>query len=117
MKKFDLLVANFLFVLHILVAGIILFGWLFPQIRILYLGILILWPLCWIFLGYCPFTKWEFFFRKKFEKHIRYHKEFIHYYMHKFFKINIPVRTIFMYGLAFDIVSILLNIFFAIIHS
>jgi len=112
MKKFDLLIANFLFILHILVGGIILFGWIFPQIRILYWTILVLWPLCWVVLGYCPFTRWEYLFRRKFEKHISYHKEFIHYQMKRFFNINIPIRKIFTYGLIFDIVSIVLNILF-----
>jgi hypothetical protein len=116
-KKFDLLLANLLFILHILVGGIILFGWIFPQIRILYLAVLVIWPLCWIILKYCPLTQWEFLLRRKYDKNVDYHSEYINYYVSKFFNVDIPINKIFFWGLVFDITSIILNILFYGLHK
>lgn len=112
MKKIDLIIADLLFISHILVGGLILFGWFLPQTRILYWITLVIWPLCWIFLGYCPLTQWEFFLRKKYNKDLNYHSEYINYYVSKFFNVDIPIRKVFIGGLIFDIVSIILNIIY-----
>ena len=86
MKKIHITIANILFLLHFLFAVFLIFGWLFPQIKVLYLTILIGWLLSWIILEYCMFTKWEFILRKKYNKNIDTNAEFIKYYMNRFFK-------------------------------
>ncbi len=111
MKKKDLFIADFLFILHLIVVAIILFGWLFPKIKFLYIGLLIVWPICWIFLMYCPLTKWEFDLRKKHAKEdLSYRYEYLNYYIHKYFNIDIPVQRIFIYGLIFAVASLLINL-------
>lgn len=112
MKKVDILIADFLFVLHLIVVAIIMLGWLLPQIKILYLSLLIVWPLCWIVLMYCPLTKWEFDLRKKHNNDLEYRYEYLNYYIHKYFKVNIPVKRIFIYGLVFDISSLVIYLIF-----
>lgn len=107
--KSDLLIANFLFVLHFIIVGIILFGWIFPLIYFLYVGILLVTLLCWIFLGYCPITKWEFNIRKKYEPGLDYKSEYIEYYFNKIFKIAIPVIFIRIVGIIFLIMSLMIT--------
>ena len=98
MRKINLFVADTLFVFHCLLGAFILFGWLFPRVHLLYLVVLILWPLCWVFLGYCPPTKWEFTLRRKYDKTIDPNAEAIEYYMYKFFKKRVKRRTVFTVG-------------------
>jgi len=110
MRKFNLFIANTLFMLHCLFAIFLLTGWLFPQIKILYLTVLIMWLSSWIFLGYCPFTKWEFSLRRKYNKSIDPNAEAIKYYMYKFFKINLSTDSILIVGLIVFIILIFLTI-------
>ena len=107
-KKSDLLVANILFVLHFIFMGIILFGWMFSEIYFLYIAVLLITLFCWIFLGYCPVTKWEFKIRRKYEPGLNYKNEYMEYYVSKFFKINIPVLLIRITGIIFLILSLLI---------
>jgi hypothetical protein len=99
MRKLDIFIANTYFLLHFILGLFMLFGWLFPQIKLIYLSTLLIWISCWIFLGYCPPTKWEFSLRNKYDKNINPKDEFIKYYMYKLFKINIPSKNIFTGGL------------------
>ena len=107
-KRTDLLVANLFFVLHFIFVGIIFFGWMFPRIYFLYISILLGTLFCWIFLGYCPITKWEFNIRRKYEPSLNYKNEYMEYYISKFFKINIPVIFIRAVGIIFLVISLLI---------
>lgn len=99
MPHFYRFIANTLFVLHFIIGGFLVFGWFFPEIKYFYLAVLISWPACWIFLGYCPITKWEFMFRKKYNPQIDTNEEFIRHYVQVFFQKDLPSRTIFTVGL------------------
>jgi hypothetical protein len=111
MRKIYLFLANTVFVFHGLLVVFILFGWLFPNIKTIYLVVLLLWLSSWIFLGYCPPTKWEFLLRKKYDNNIDPNAEAIQYYMYQFFKKDISSETIFTGGLILSIILILLTIF------
>lgn len=111
MRKIHILLANILFIIHFLLGVFILLGWLFPNIKILYLMILLLWISSWIFLGYCPITKWEFLLRRKYDKSIDPNAEAIKYYVYKFLKKDIPSQTIFMSGIVICIVLVILTLF------
>ena len=102
------ILANILFVLHIILGLIFLFGWLYPHYRFLYLILLISWPLSWIVLGYCPLTKWELWFRKRLDPSIDTNREFIQYYALRFLNIRLASRNIYIVGLiVFGILLIL----------
>jgi hypothetical protein len=60
---------------------------------------MIIWLLCWLVLGYCPVTKWEFLLRRKYDKSIDPNAESIQYYWNKFFGKKIPSKAIFTGGL------------------
>ncbi len=110
MKKINLFVANALFVLHLLVGIILLCGWLFPRFRILYLILLVGWPLSWILFGYCPITKWEFLLRRKYRKDIDSDNEFIQHYLYEFLDVYIPTPAIFAAGMALFLILLILSI-------
>ena len=91
--------ANVLFVLHLLVGAVILSGWAFPDIRVPYLVLLIGWPLCWVVLGYCPLTKWEFELRKiNVGNKYSLNGEFTRHYLKQWFNLDVPTRPIFITG-------------------
>lgn len=111
MRKFHIFTANMIFVLHCLVGLLIAFGWIFPKIKTAYLTLIISWFLCWVVLGYCPITKWEFAIRRKYDKSIDKDVEVIGYYARKFFGKNISSRAIFIGGMAIFAVLIVLTLF------
>jgi energy-coupling factor transporter transmembrane protein EcfT len=110
MRKIYQLLANTLFILHGLLVVFILLGWLFPSIKIIYLVVLLLWLFSWIFLGYCPPTKWEFLLRRKYDKSIDPNAEAVQYYMYKFFKKDVPSKTIFTTGIIIFIILVILSL-------
>lgn len=112
MRKINLFTANLLFVFHCFVGIFILSGWMFPEIKFLYLGFLIGWITSWIVLGYCPLTKWEFKIRKKYNENIDPNAEIIKYYAYKFFKIDIPSKTIYIGGIIMCTILIVLTLTF-----
>ncbi len=108
-KIIDFLIVNFLFISHFAFVIIIFFGWAFPNIQFLYILVLSGTLLCWVILGYCPITKWEFNIRRKYEPNLNYRNEYLEYYFSKFFKVNIPVSFIRFYGILFIILSLLIS--------
>lgn len=109
MRKFYIFFANMLFVFHYFLGIFILVGWLFPEIKLLYLAVLFCWLFSWVLLGYCPPTRWEFLLRRKYDKSIDPNAEAVKYYLYKFFKINIPSKSIFTGGLIVFIILTILS--------
>jgi hypothetical protein len=99
MRKINIFIANLLFAFHCLIGVFILSGWYFPVIKFEYRAFMIIWLLCWLVLGYCPVTKWEFLLRRKYDKSIDPNAESIQYYWNKFFGKKIPSKAIFTGGL------------------
>lgn len=99
--------ANIILITHFLFGVFVLFGWLFPEIKEVYLLALVLWLFSWVFLHHCPLTKLELYLRKKYDNTINTNAEIIQYYINKIFKKDIPTKTIFKVGL---IIFILLTI-------
>ena len=61
MKKAKyLLLSNLIFLVHVAVVFIIVFGWYYPALQTLNLIITALTLLAEIIFGYCPLTRWEF---------------------------------------------------------
>lgn len=110
MKTLYRMAADLLLGLHFVVGAFFLAGWLFRAIQLLYLPILISWPLCWIFLGYCPLTRWEILLRKKYNPEFDTHEEFIKRYAHKFFQMDIHSQTVFQAGLVIFTILLALSL-------
>lgn len=110
MRKFHIFLANSIFGFHCLIGIFILSGWYFSQIKFEYLTFLVIWLSCWIFLGYCPVTKWEFLLRKKYDDTIDPNAESIQYYVYKFFGKKISSKVIFTGGILVFIILIILTL-------
>lgn len=102
--------ANTILTVHILLGLIILFGWLWLDIRPAYLLTLVGWPLCWVVFGYCPLTKWEFQLRERPDAGTSLNGEIVHHYSRKLIGVEIPVRYILMGGYILLSVSIIGNV-------
>jgi len=109
-EKFNIFIANIIFIIHCLFLVFLLIGWYFPQIKYEYLLVLSLWISSWLLLGYCPITKYEFSLRRKYNKNINPNNEAIQYYLNKFFKIKISEKAIFTSGLIFLIILTILTL-------
>ncbi|MFA6397771.1 MAG: DUF2784 family protein [Candidatus Paceibacterota bacterium] len=109
MKKLHTFFADTIFVAHCFVGIFIAVGWMFPKIKIFYLIFMALLLSSWIFLNYCPLSKWEFALRKKYDETVDIDTEIIQHYAYKFFKLKIPSKFIFVLGLFAYIVLVFLT--------
>lgn len=98
-KHLTIASANLMFIAHCVVAVLILIGWIWPAYKVYYMILLVSWISSWIFLGYCPLTRWEFLLRKQHDKSIDINAEIIRYYLQKYFNKDIPSRSIFVGGI------------------
>lgn len=110
MKYLYKTLANIVFLSHLVFGAFLLVAWQYPDIRIIYISSIVIWILCWLILGYCPITKWEFILRKKYTPQISTDYEFIQYYSHKFFGIKLKSRTIVIGGMVVAIILISLSL-------
>ncbi len=92
--------AGAIFLSHFALGIFFLTAWMFPTIRWFYLPLLVSWPACWIFLGYCPLTRAEFELRRKTGASVGAKEEFIQHYVKRFFGITLPPKSAFSWGLA-----------------
>lgn len=93
MKIYRLL-TDLIFIIHILVVLIVLFGWAFPVLKLIYLLVLIVSLMATLFLNACPLSKWEFDLRKKLDPSLNYDYTFLTYYFYKLGLRKIPSKVI-----------------------
>ncbi len=110
MKALFIVTANIIFLAHLVLVFLVLFGFLIDSIYIVYLIALPLTLLSDIFLKYCPLTKLEFYFRKKLNPNLNYNSAFISYYGHKFFEKKISDKFIRYSAIYFLSGAIILNL-------
>lgn len=104
------ILANIVFLFHLLVVFIILFGWYFHFLNFIYICVLLVTLFSEIFLGYCPLTKLEFDLRKKLIPSLNYDYSFLSYYAYKLTGINISGKYIHYPAIIF----LLISLFFAL---
>src|SRR5574340_1079932 len=102
------ILANIVFLIHLILVIIILFGWYFPSIKYIYLLSLVLTLISEAVFGYCVLTKWEFDLRKKLEPDLKYNYSFVSYYAYKYLGINPPEKLIKYLAIVFLSLSIIL---------
>lgn len=76
-------VANFVFIIHLVLVCLVTFGWLIPGFFYFHLILLLATLFSEIFLGYCPLTRWEFGIRKKLDPTLSFDKSCIVHYIRK----------------------------------
>lgn len=82
--------AECVFLIHLFVVIIAVFGWALPIPWFIYTAILVGTLSLGLLLKYCILSKWEFDLRKKTNKHIYYDYTWTTYYTHKLTKHYIP---------------------------
>lgn len=103
-------IANGIFVFHILIVIIVLFGWLIPGFWYVYMGILVSTLLSDLVFGYCILSKWEFDMRKKINPRIDYDYTWATYYTHRYTNHRISNTTYKQLSIIYITTSLLLNI-------
>ena len=88
-KNLIALLANFVFLFHCFVIFIILFGWTFGKLSILYPITLIITLILESILGYCILARIEFNLRKKIKPDLDYDSSFISYYLYRIYNFKI----------------------------
>jgi hypothetical protein len=103
--------ANLIFVFHFIFGLFLIFGWMYPNLKILHLICLFLWIGSWIILDYCPLTKWEFKLRNILDKTFDHNAEIIQFYIYRFTGHKVESKLIFGLGFVVFIVLLYLNIY------
>lgn len=104
--------ADTIWLFHLLVLLVALFGWLIPGIWPVYLLVLVGILLSELALSYCFLSKWEFDLRKKLCPHLDYDYSYTSYYTYKLTHQRISTRFIARTGMLFTSLSIILTLFF-----
>jgi len=93
-KFFYLLMADFVFLVHLVLVCIVAVGWLIPGFFYVHLTLLIATFLSEIFLGYCPLTTLEFDIRKKLDPSLLFDKSCMVHYIRKWRGLGPrPIKT------------------------
>jgi len=86
--------ANFIFLIHLSLGVFLLVGWYFNELKILYIAYIFLWLAVPYIFGYCPLARWEFLFRNKINEQVDIEKNFIRFYLKKFFDLDVAEKKI-----------------------
>lgn len=97
--------------LHLVVVLIAVFGFLFPSIQYLYIGILLLTLISDLFLGYCILSKWEFDLRRKSNPTIDYNYTWTSYYTYKLTRYRISDTFYWRTSIVFLVVALAINLY------
>ena len=116
MKIFYRIIADIIWILHLFVVIVVLFGWLVPSIWYLYISVLVLTLLSEIFWSYCLLSKWEFNLRKKIIPSLDYEYVYASYYMYKLTQGWLSRDFLNRWGMVFTVLSLSLNIYFHFIY-
>jgi len=104
------LTAEIIFLVHIAVVAILLFGWLVPGLWPFYFTLLVATLISDLYFGYCILSKWEFDLRKRIDPDLKYDYSFTSYYTYKLTNLHIGHTFIVRCVHVFLMSSIMLNI-------
>jgi hypothetical protein len=109
-------------ILHLLIIGFNLFGWIFKATRRIHFWFTMLTLSCWTILGiwfglgYCPITDWQWQIKEKLgEKNLP--DSFIKYFVDKFAGANINAELIDILTLGFFLLAIAISIKLNFFHK
>jgi hypothetical protein len=105
-EKFLVFQANLVFLAHCLIVFVIIFGWAFSELDIIYPIVLVATLILEIIFGYCILTEIEFRLRKKVEPNLDYDYSFLTYYMYKIYNMKISRRILDAIYKSFLVVSL-----------
>lgn len=112
MSRLYIALANLTFLIHVAFGLFCLSGWVIESLQVWYWLALGSWISSWIVLGFCPLTKIEFWLRNCGGDAIDTNEEVIHYYVKKYFGVDLPLMGIYWGGISAFIVLLLLSLRF-----
>lgn len=104
--------ADGIFVAHLLLVLVVVFGFLIPSIWYLYMTILVATLLSDVVYGYCILSKWEFNLRKKLDPGVTYNFTWATYYTYKVTNYRISDTFYKKAAIAALMLCIALNVYF-----
>ena len=104
--------ADIFWLIHFVVVCIALFGWLVPQIWLLYIAVLIGTLASTLTFGYCILSKWEFDLRKKSNPTLSYEYAYASYYTYRLTRGYLSGAFVAHTGVAFAASSLAINLYF-----
>jgi len=111
-KLFYKITADLIFVTHLIIVLIVLFGWIWSSIWLLYAIVLIVTILSDFIFGYCIISKWEFNLRKKVNPAVDYDYTWSSFYTYKFTQNKLSKPFINISAKVFLIASLIFNLYF-----
>jgi hypothetical protein len=112
MRFLHRIAADGIWLFHLGVVVLVLFGWLVPELWGLYIMTLGGTLLSELILNYCFLSKWEFDLRKKINPEIDYDYSYASYYTYKLTHRHLSTRFLARTGIVFTSVSTLINLYF-----
>jgi len=111
-KKLQInILANIVAFLHVVIVGVLLFGWSFSQPYILiYQVLLVITLVTELYFHYCLLTKWEFSLRKKLQPNLDYDYSFLIYYVFRYTRIRVNSKLLEILSVTFLILSICIQL-------
>lgn len=100
-------VANIIFIGHLCFGLFVLSGWYFNSIELIYLLVLTAWMSCWVFLGYCPVSRWEFTLRNKYDSNIEPNTDIMSHYINKILGTKVTKDQVVRVGMCVFLVLVL----------
>jgi len=101
------------FLLHVVVFVVILFGWVWPSIWPLYMALLVYVLIQNLVLGYCVLSRMEFSLRRILNPKLRYEYNFTTYYTYKLTHRRISTHFVQVAGTFFLATSLAIQTYFA----
>lgn len=84
MKTFYRIGADVIFLLHLLLVLLVVFGWATPNLWWIYMSALVATLISDLYFGYCILSKWEFDLRKRVNPATTYNYSWTTFYTYKF---------------------------------
>lgn len=112
MKLFYRILADCVFVLHLVIVLVALFGWVSPRLWNIYMVLLLATLISDIVLGYCILSKLEFDLRKKIDPDSRYDFTWTTYYTHKITNKRISNTFFKRTAITYLILCLCVNLYF-----
>lgn len=109
--------ADAIWILHLLVVVIALFGWTIPGIWLLYILVLASTLVSELVLSYCILSKWEFDLRKKVDPALKYDFSYTSYYTYRLTQGRLSPSFLRYVGIGFTSASLFVNIYFTYLFN
>jgi hypothetical protein len=104
--------ADLIFILHLTLVLVVLFGWAIPRLWPFYMTFLVITLISDVIFGYCILSKWEFTLRKKRDASVGYNYNWSTYYTHKLTQQHISDIFFTRLALVFLLISLGVNVYF-----